>query len=72
MPRYVILWHELPETHEVGAARESHWDLMLEWGDVLRTWALASEPTVGRRKRSPIIAAAISITKARFRATVAT
>jgi hypothetical protein len=47
MPRYVILWHELPETHEVGAARESHWDLMLEWGDVLRTWALASEPAVG-------------------------
>jgi hypothetical protein len=47
MPRYVILWHELPETHGLGAARTSHWDLMLEWIDVLRTWALASEPAMG-------------------------
>ncbi|MEO8494682.1 MAG: DNA polymerase ligase N-terminal domain-containing protein, partial [Planctomycetota bacterium] len=32
-----------------GAAgpRELHWDLMLEFGDSLRTWALSNEPRVG-------------------------
>jgi DNA polymerase Ligase (LigD) len=24
-----------------------HWDLMLEWGEALRTWALAAEPIPG-------------------------
>jgi hypothetical protein len=41
MPRYVILLHELPDGHE----RSTHWDLMLESGDGLRTWALPVEPT---------------------------
>lgn len=36
MPRFVILHHQLPENSE----RASHWDLMLEQGDTLRTWAL--------------------------------
>jgi hypothetical protein len=40
MPRYVILRHELPP----GEAPGLHWDLMLESGDVLRTWALEGEP----------------------------
>ena len=40
MPRYVVLYHELPPGH----ARQSHWDLMFEWGMALRTWAMASEP----------------------------
>jgi hypothetical protein len=40
MPRFVILLHELPSGH----ARASHWDLMLECGHALRTWALAGEP----------------------------
>ena len=41
MLRYVILKHEMPP----DAKRATHWDLMLEAGDVLRTWALPSEPT---------------------------
>ncbi len=40
MPRFVILRHELPP----GAQRGLHWDLMLESGDALRTWALSGEP----------------------------
>jgi DNA polymerase Ligase (LigD) len=35
MPRFVILEHDHPHLH---------WDLMLEAGDVLRTWRLASPP----------------------------
>ena len=42
MPRYVILYHVLPEEDP----RESHWDLMLESNGVLRTWALAERPDV--------------------------
>ena len=40
MPRFVLLYHDCPPTYE----RSSHWDLMLEYGDVLRTWALAQLP----------------------------
>ena len=43
MPRYVILRHETPP----GYVRPTHWDLMLESGGVLRTWALADEPKAG-------------------------
>jgi hypothetical protein len=35
MPRYVILQHDHPVLH---------WDLMLESGDVLRTWRLSEPP----------------------------
>src|ERR1051325_4782356 len=42
--RFVVLRHETP----AGYARPPHWDLMLETGDVLRTWALAAEPQAGR------------------------
>jgi len=35
MPRFVILKHERKETH---------WDLMLEVGPALRTWALQERP----------------------------
>ncbi len=38
MPRFVILEHDHPVLH---------WDFMLEMGDVLRTWRLASPPAVG-------------------------
>jgi hypothetical protein len=38
--RFVILRHELPPDQP----RASHWDFMLERGEVLRTWALAAEP----------------------------
>lgn len=44
MPRFVVLKHETP----TGSARPLHWDFMVERGDVLQTWALAEEPTVGR------------------------
>ena len=43
MPRFVILRHEMPPQ----SARGLHWDLMLEDGDVLRTWALEQEPQGG-------------------------
>lgn len=35
MPRFVILFHELP----VDSGRDSHWDLMLERDEKLATWA---------------------------------
>ena len=39
MPRFVLLEHDHPFLH---------WDLMLETGDVLRTWRLAAPPEAGR------------------------
>jgi DNA polymerase ligase (LigD)-like protein len=44
MPRFVILRHETPPGYE----RPTHFDLMLEWGDALRTWALPAFPQVGK------------------------
>lgn len=43
MPRFVILRHELP----TDSARASHWDLMFEFGGVLRTWAIESRLAAG-------------------------
>jgi DNA polymerase Ligase (LigD) len=43
MPRYVILEHDHPCLH---------WDLMLEWGESLRTWRLDRPPAGGE----PIVA----------------
>src|SRR5262249_10022266 len=40
MPRFVLLYHDCPPNHP----RPSHWDLMLETGDMLRTWALEELP----------------------------
>ena len=40
MPRFVLLYHDCPPSYE----RQSHWDFMLESGDVLRTWALGELP----------------------------
>lgn len=40
MPHFVLLYHECPPDYE----RASHWDLMLESGDVLRTWAVERLP----------------------------
>jgi len=39
MPRFVILEHDHPHLH---------WDLMLEAGNALRTWRLATPPQAGR------------------------
>lgn len=44
MPRFVLLRHECPP----GYVRPSHWDLMLESGGALRTWALLELPARGR------------------------
>ena len=41
MPRFVLLRHECPSEGE----KPSHWDFMLESGDVLRTWQLLELPT---------------------------
>jgi hypothetical protein len=38
--RFVVLRHESGP----GSQRPLHWDFMLEAGDSLRTWALATEP----------------------------
>jgi hypothetical protein len=40
MPRFVLLYHACPPNYE----RPSHWDLMLEAGDALHTWALQELP----------------------------
>jgi hypothetical protein len=41
MPRFVILLHIGSPNYKAG----EHWDLMLEAGDVLRSWALAAPPS---------------------------
>ena len=41
MPRFVILLHECPPDFE----RSTHFDLMLEDGDSLRTWVIEREPS---------------------------
>ena len=43
--RYVILRHDPPP----DGGKATHWDLMLQWGDCLRTWALADAPEKGKR-----------------------
>jgi hypothetical protein len=40
MPRFVLLYHDSPASYE----RPSHWDVMHETGEVLRTWALEQIP----------------------------
>ena len=42
MPRFVILYHQMPD----GCERPAHWDLMLEADGALWTWALP-EPKPG-------------------------
>jgi hypothetical protein len=48
MPRFVLLYHDCPPDYE----RASHWDFMLESGDVLRTWALERLPHDWQAARS--------------------
>lgn len=43
MPRFVVLHHQFPPGH----TRAEHWDLMLELGNALRTWAMPAEPRAG-------------------------
>jgi hypothetical protein len=43
MPRFVVLLHETP----VNCSRGTHFDLMLEHGAMLRTWALDRLPAPG-------------------------
>jgi hypothetical protein len=40
MPRFVLLYHECPPSYE----KPSHWDFMLEAGEVLWTWELRELP----------------------------
>ena len=44
MSEFVILYHQTPESAE----RPDHWDLMIQSGDRLMTWALESSPVAGR------------------------
>jgi hypothetical protein len=48
MPRFVVLYHECPPDYE----RPSHWDIMLEAGGSLRTWALLELPRGWQAARS--------------------
>jgi hypothetical protein len=48
MPRFVLLYHDCPPDYE----RPSHWDLMLEAGETLRTWALERLPSCWRELQS--------------------
>ncbi len=43
MPRFVILHHQFPAGHD----RATHWDWMLESGEILRTWAVSDPPDTG-------------------------
>ncbi|MDE0938478.1 MAG: hypothetical protein OSA43_00835 [Pirellulales bacterium] len=45
MPRFVILRHQMPPQ----SSRPDHWDLMLEDGSHLLTWALPAVPLVGEQ-----------------------
>ncbi|MCC9609688.1 hypothetical protein LOC68_03950 [Blastopirellula sp. JC732] len=40
MKRFVLLYHQFPADHD----DVSHYDLMLEEGDALRTWRLLEKP----------------------------
>lgn len=52
MPRFVLLYHQCPPSYE----RASHWDLMLEFGDALRTWALERLPKSWRDAHARTVA----------------
>ena len=52
MARFVLLHHQLPPAHP----RASHWDLMIEAGDQLETWALDQLPQPGRAVRATRLA----------------
>ena len=43
MPRFVVLLHKTP----VGYPRKTHYDVMLEHGGVLQTWAIEQLPAEG-------------------------
>jgi len=40
MPRYAVLEHAAPSG--------LHWDLLLQWRETLKTWALPEPPAVGK------------------------
>jgi hypothetical protein len=40
VPRFVILEHRGTERYKPGV----HWDLLLEWGEILKAWELPSHP----------------------------
>lgn len=44
MPRFALLNHTTPPAYH----RPAHFDMLLEAGDVCRTWALATMPTAGK------------------------
>jgi hypothetical protein len=52
MPRFVLLYHICPPGYE----RPSHWDLMLEVGDTLHTWALRKLPCDWRAAQRKTVA----------------
>lgn len=52
MPRFVILRHEVPANYPRGG----HWDLMLEAGQTLRTWALCELPRQEREVSAEALA----------------
>lgn len=55
--RFVWLFHELP----AHAARASHWDLMLETPDSLRTWAFSCDLPNEATGDASIVGAAVAL-----------
>ena len=53
MLRFALLYHQCPPAYQ----RPSHWDLMLEAGNTLRTWALAELPSDWRVAHGATVAA---------------
>ncbi len=42
--RFVVLHHVVTEEYSRKSGRKTHFDLMLEYGDSLKTWAIESWP----------------------------
>lgn len=46
--RFVILRHETPP----GYPKPPHYDLMIQWGEILRTWTLSDWPELGNEVKA--------------------
>jgi DNA polymerase Ligase (LigD) len=49
MPRFVLLYHDCPQSF----GKPSHWDLMLEFEGVLMTWSLTELPSAWQTSSAP-------------------
>lgn len=61
MPRFVLLYHECPSGYE----KPSHWDFMLEVGEVLWTWELRELPAEWQSSLADVVISQNSMVTAR-------